>query len=610
MNACLSENHKKIERIIDEGYNIFISGRTGSGKSFLLRYLIEKFKQNGRHFAVTALTGIAGENVGGRTIHSFAGIGTGSIDTHQLIASISANIQAVERWRQCSILIIDEVSMVSRELFEKLEDIARATRECTIPFGGIQLILAGDFCQLKPVDTENRKDQDLFCFLSPLWDVCIDLSVFFEENYRQNEPELRHVVDDFRSCELSNFSRHFISQALRRPLDCDPFEIVRLHSHRDSVSESNDTYLKQLPGEAKMFVSVDTGSADSLKQCSAPKNLALKVNARVVLLKNISHRLVDGLRGNVLYFYENWPCVRFDNGEIVIIKEEMFAVEEEGRVSATRKQIPLDLAYALTIHRSQGMSFDFVEVDISSVFEPGQAYVAVSRAKTVHGLRITKLPQTMPQISPLVKEFYSSKTVSADDLDVPTVLSNKKKCECNSIPFIKIDTCLPVLSPAQEPKEVHLSEEPREIPQHCYDKIHKKVKEDAEISEDIAKVLSEVGEQNIDGINLFIKWIWQIYMQVHNMKQHSPPDLIDKKKWSGVTSDLHDICRSKQMLEKWKGCVRNFVANTERLQYHTAEQSMLNLYIRLPVLYPQAIQLLQFLFSIKTNSQEKRQIIM
>ena len=133
--------------------------------------------------------------------------------------------------------------MLSRELFEKLEIIARALKKNTKHFGGIQLILAGDFCQLKPVTTVETTDEENYCFASPTWDICVDFSVFLTENYRHSEQELQHVVNDIRPINLSKFSKDFIRQSLTRPLTCDPFEIVRLYPHRESVSEANDMYL-------------------------------------------------------------------------------------------------------------------------------------------------------------------------------------------------------------------------------------------------------------------------------------------------------------------------------------------------------------------------------
>lgn len=198
----LSVNQEKIEMLVNKGYSLFITGEGGSGKSFFLRHTIEKLRGNGEHCFVTAPTGKAATNIGGSTIHSFAGIGTGSKSAHELMAIIKSNQEALLRWQQCKVLIIDEVSMLSRALFEKLEMIARFVKKNPKPFGEIQLILSGDFFQLRPVIQNDaskcKNDEDVYCFASPMWSCCVDISVFLNENHRQHEPELIQLLKEFR----------------------------------------------------------------------------------------------------------------------------------------------------------------------------------------------------------------------------------------------------------------------------------------------------------------------------------------------------------------------------------------------------------------------------
>ena len=321
----LSLSQRNVESLVEKGYSVFVTGKASSGKSFFLRKIIDNLRQRGDCCCfVTAPTGIASVNIGGCTIHSFAGIGTGSKGAHELIATISSNKDALQRWQQCTILIIDEVSMLSRELFEKLEMIARCLKCNTKPFGGIQLILSGDFFQLKPVVKSPLSDADVYCFCSPLWDSCVDVSVSFTENYRQSEVELIHILDDYRRCELSPLSQHLTKHILTHTLKCNPLDVVKLYSHRDSVSEANDECLALLPGEPHQYISKDSGETLELKSCSAPKNVILKAKARVVLLKNMSPSLVNGLRGTISSFLYGYPCVIFDNGQLEVIREELF----------------------------------------------------------------------------------------------------------------------------------------------------------------------------------------------------------------------------------------------------------------------------------------------
>lgn len=250
-----SENQTKVERLIYNGYSVFITGKGGSGKSFFLRSVIEKLRARGDCCFVTAPTGKAATNVGGTTINSFAGIGTGSKGAHELIACIQSNEEALKRWQSCDVLIIDEVSMLSRELFEKLEMIARCLKNSSKPFGGIHLIFSGDFYQLRPVTQSCATDKSLYCFASPMWAYCVDVSVFFEENYRQHETDLIDMLDDFRTSEfISLRSQHYIKHFLSRPLNCNPMDIVRLHSHKESVIQANDECLALLPGKLYQFI--------------------------------------------------------------------------------------------------------------------------------------------------------------------------------------------------------------------------------------------------------------------------------------------------------------------------------------------------------------------
>jgi ATP-dependent DNA helicase PIF1 len=246
-----AKRKSKVKRLIDNGYSVFITGKGGSGKSFFIRYIIEQLRAKDVCCFVAAPTGKAASNIGGSTVHYFAGVGTGSKGSHELISMILEDQEALERWKTCKVLVIDEVSMLSRELFEKLEIIARCLKNSSRPFGGIQLILSGDFYQLKPVTHGESilTSEGVYCFASPMWDCCVDVSVSFDQNYRQHETDLIDLLDDFRTSEfLSQPSRHYVKDNLSRPLMCNPLDIVRLYSHKESVSQANDECLALLPG--------------------------------------------------------------------------------------------------------------------------------------------------------------------------------------------------------------------------------------------------------------------------------------------------------------------------------------------------------------------------
>ena len=266
--------------------------------------------------------------------------------------------------------------MIGSALFEKLDFVARGTRQSSQPFGGIQLLLAGDFSQLPPVSKESGVKQK-YCFHSPLWKKCLDFGVELTSVYRQNEHALLNLLEDVRNGQISITSRNLLNQ-LTRELPCHPLDKVRLFPHKEDAAKANDKCLDLLPGET----SRDAGEKSELdKRCSASSHLSLKVNARVVLLKNLDKTLVNGMRGTVVRFNEGYPVIRFDNSRVHIIQPTQFIVENGNRVLGTRTQVPLDLCYGMTIHKSQASSYSFVEVDLNKVFEEGQAYVALSRLR-------------------------------------------------------------------------------------------------------------------------------------------------------------------------------------------------------------------------------------
>lgn len=539
-----SLSQENVQKIVLKGYSVFITGGAGSGKSFFLQELINKLHKAGKSVCVAAPTGIASVIVGGTTIHSFAGIGTGNKDLHELISKVSGDNESKKRWEQCSILIIDEISMLSRELFEKLEKIARHCKRNRKPFGGIQLILSGDFFQLKPVVDTSIRDEEVYCFASSVWKDCIDASLFFNENFRQDEVELKMLLDDLRISELSTFTRDFMKM-LSRPLPCDPLEIVRLYSHRDDVSSANDKCLELLPGEKSAYISKDIGEHLHLKNIPAPRNLVLKCNARVVLLKNINSILVNGLRGTVQKFIDGYPVVMFDNNQVQVIKEELFTAEKDGIIVATRKQIPLDLAYAMTIHKSQGMSFDYLEVDLSKVFEPGQAYVAVSRAKRIDGLRILSCKESLPKISALVNEFYASEVNFASNLVLDQFLNKEMRRDVVLYDISNFTTSVSIASTAKEP-QLMIEDHDRvcELDTITMDRIHRKVQDDASISKDVTDILTKL-QLKVDNnqklysassfqIECFCKWLWIIFDSIYNTNSDG---LVDRKKWTGNTKE-------------------------------------------------------------------------
>ena len=221
--------------------------------------------------------------------------------------------------------------------------------------------MSGDFVQLKPVSTEGCEKQD-YCVKSALWNKCVDFSLELTKIFRQNEQELRHLLQDVRNGCISVMSRNLIHY-LSRDLKCDPLDKVRLFPLREDAKLANDECIELIPGEKFVYRSQDDGKVSVFeRRCSALSVLVLKVGARVVLLKNLDKSLVNGLRGTVIGISDGYPRVRFDNNRVHVVQMTQFLVQEGNVVVGTRKQLPLDLCYGMTIHKSQSMSFPYVEV--------------------------------------------------------------------------------------------------------------------------------------------------------------------------------------------------------------------------------------------------------
>jgi ATP-dependent DNA helicase PIF1 len=257
----MSREQANVLKLIDLKYSVFLTGRGGSGKSFLLKKIVNKESDRGG-CVVTGSTGIAAANIEGITLHSFAGIGTGTKSAHELLGIVLSNEQAVQRWKECRLLIVDEISMIGSALFEKLDFVARGTRQSSQPFGGIQLLLAGDFSQLPPASKESGVKQK-YCFHSPLWKKCLDFSVELTSVYRQNEHALLNLLEDVRNGQICITSRNLLNQ-LTCELPCHPLDKVRLFPHKEDAAKANDKCLDLLPGETFHFQSRDAGEKSEL----------------------------------------------------------------------------------------------------------------------------------------------------------------------------------------------------------------------------------------------------------------------------------------------------------------------------------------------------------
>ncbi|KOG97292.1 DNA helicase PIF1 [Saccharomyces eubayanus] len=526
---CLSKEQESIIKLAENGHNIFYTGSAGTGKSILLREMIKILKglYGRENVAVTASTGLAACNIGGITIHSFAGIGLGKGDADKLYKKVRRSRKHLRRWENIGALVVDEISMLDAELLDKLDFIARKIRKNHQPFGGIQLIFCGDFFQLPPVSKDPNRPTK-FAFESKAWKEGVKMTIMLQKVFRQRGDV--KFIDMLNRMRLGNIDdeteREF--KKLSRPLPDDEIIPAELYSTRMEVERANNSRLSKLPGRVHVFNAIDGGALEDeelkerlLQNFLAPKELHLKVGAQVMMVKNVDATLVNGSLGKVIEFMdpetyfcydaltndpsmpsdklETWvenpskikaamekeqndmeesavasrkssvkegfaksstdervspldssvfdfmkrvktddeavlvnikrkeqlmqmihqnsagkrrlPLVRFKASDMstrmVLVEPEDWAIEDENeKPLVSRVQLPLMLAWSLSIHKSQGQTLPKVKVDLRRVFEKGQAYVALSRAVSREGLQVLNFDKSRIKAHQKVVDFY------------------------------------------------------------------------------------------------------------------------------------------------------------------------------------------------------------
>ena len=398
------KNLLKIIRLIKNGKNIFITGHAGTGKS----YILDKLKTIVPKLTVTSTTGIAAVNVNGQTIHSWAGVGICNKPVSSVVESILDNYTLYTQIKNCEILALDEVSMLNIQTFEYINEVLKQVKENDEPFGGIQLIFIGDFFQLPPV--EKRMEQEKkYCFESDLWKELDFHSVILNKNYRQNEKDLIKALSHIRTNNLTKKDIELLKTREVKDSE-DLFDMLHIFSTNEEVRRYNQQRFNLLDSVRYDFESIDTlyQNTNILSYCKVEEKISLKVGARVMLLVNLNFEtgLINGSCGTVIEINNDDIFIRFDNGINEHIQRYEFEFYKNDKLIATRKQFPLSLAYAITTHKSQGITLDKIFVDFSRFFENGQTYVALSRIKTLDGLYISNFNPQKIKVDNKIVEFY------------------------------------------------------------------------------------------------------------------------------------------------------------------------------------------------------------
>ncbi|ANB12138.1 DNA helicase PIF1 [Sugiyamaella lignohabitans] len=516
----LSQEQKQIlDMVVHQEHNMFFTGAAGTGKSVLLERIITDLrrKYSPGAVAVTASTGLAACHIGGVTLHNFSGIGLGREDVDTLVKKIRRNRKCFKRWKETRVLVIDEISMIDGDLFDKLEQIARRLRtgaDKHKPFGGIQVVITGDFFQLPPVPdrkTSGEQKEFKFCFEAEYWPEVITQNYVLKQVFRQKDNTFSTMLNEMRRGDMSDHTiRTF--ESLSRPLKDIPAGLTptELFPMRHQVERANRSRSDLLSGISHIFEATDKQKEPSmehvfnLNNLMAVEKLELKIGSQVMMIKNVDETLVNGSLGTVIGFMDDhhfmlygenkgidlstqeirdahagkldlkgdtpppttattnefddddvfgipsdeeverdslsvnwkrkkaklrllqytdpstgkqsgklWPLVRFKltdgTTRDVLVQEETWTLEnQEGIVMASRAQVPLILAWALSIHKAQGQTLEYVKIDLRKAFEKGQAYVAISRATRLDGLQVSGFSRDKVMVHRKVVDFYDS----------------------------------------------------------------------------------------------------------------------------------------------------------------------------------------------------------
>jgi ATP-dependent DNA helicase PIF1 len=448
-----------------QGKNIFITGPGGSGKSALIRKIYTHAYNENKNIYVTALTGCAAIllDCKATTLHSWAGIGLGNGSVDSITKKIKNNKFASTTWRNTDILVVDEVSMLSRKLFDLLNAIGKALLNKNKPFGGIQLIFSGDFYQLPPVGNKEEPETMQFCFESDDWYSTFhhDCQIQFKRIFRQSDEVYATILNQIREGKIKRKSNDLLMKYVDRELSPSLIvEPTKLYPTKNKVIQINTNKMNMLNNEERVYVLRKVTTLEMSKNertirqqysneaiqkeldylmnnLICEQELTIKIGAQVMCVINIKSDteilVCNGSQGIVIGYCEitGYPIVKYNNGKKIVMNRYTWFSDKINGVGIS--QVPLILAWALTIHKSQGATLDAAEIDVGSgIFECGQTYVALSRVKSLDGLYLTSFDVSRIKISKKVQDYYNALTTYQEsmlqdkEIIVPAIIAEKE----------------------------------------------------------------------------------------------------------------------------------------------------------------------------------------
>ena len=419
--------------ILKSGKNVFLTGSAGTGKTFVLNQYIDYLKERKIAVAVTASTGIAATHMNGMTIHSWAGIGIKETLTRVQLANMKTKKYLTKHLEAVKVLIIDEVSMLHQNQLALVNEVLQFFKENNMPFGGIQIVLSGDFFQLPPIGKSGESSKDKFAFMSPAWVLAKFHVCYLTEQFRQSDNELNTILNQIRTGFLTENSVRVLQTASETTLSKE-IEPTKLYTHNIDVDQINREHLNSISGRTRNYEAETKGNEKLIETLNnsvlAPNELELKIGAKVMFVKNnLEKGYVNGSLGTVLGFTdEGHPSVKLSDGKVIKAEPENWSIADDtGKTLASYSQVPLRLAWAITVHKSQGMTLEAAEIDLSKTFETGQGYVALSRLKELENLRLIGINEMALKVDALAFKADKRFRELSEQSDQELVLENLER---------------------------------------------------------------------------------------------------------------------------------------------------------------------------------------